>query len=306
MIFHRTLEQQPPVDLFGETIQKKTVLVFHDESGDYGRDDWVFTGLLWLNEERLRELDQTLKLARGDYQGEIHFADLPASFYGDFAADARVARTWMTAFKAEWAYQSWFNVLAVNRRHPGYEHRRFTRDFHAYNRFTAMAIKAGLAWHFRDVPSMQLKVFSDEKSRRPQGLLGDGFTTDNFEQYLETRILDATHSYRGPSVKLAEPINCLGCPRTGPFGAEHEVLQLVDLLLGSVAAAVEPKSNRPTKLWLGREISGLIRDTRLLPWRQRYCLHRRFSVSYFPDSHGRVHGEGQLRVDAAQNQMRMF
>ena len=306
MIFHGALEQQPPVNLFGEAVQEKTILVFHDESGDYGRDDWVFTGLLWLNEERLEELGKALKLARGDYQGEIHFADLPASFHGGFAADARIARKWMTTFKTQWAYQSWFNVLALNRRHPGYEHRRFTRSFHSYNRFTAMAMKGGLAWHFGDVPSLQLRVFSDEKSRRPQGLLGDGVTTDNFERYLETQLPEATHKYKGPRVKLAEPVNCLGCPETGPFGAEHEVLQLVDLLLGSVATAVEPRSNRPTKLWFGREISGLIRDTRLEPWRQRYGLHRRFSVSYFPDHQGRVHAEGQLRGDASENQMRLL
>lgn len=306
MTSDRALEQQTPVNLFGEALQETIILVFHDESGDYGRDNWVFSGLLWLHEKQVKELDKALKLARGDYLGEIHFADLPASFDGDFAADARVAREWMTIFKRQWAYQTWFNVLAVNRKHRGYQHYRFTRHFHAYNRFTAMAFKAGLAWHFGDVASLRLRVYSDEKSRRPQGLLGDGVTTDNFEQYLENQLLEDTQRYKGPKVKLVEPVDCLSCPETGPFGAEQEALQLADLLLGSVATAVEPKSDRLTKLWFGREISGLIRDTRLEPWKQRYGLHRRFSVSYFPDDHGRVHTEGQLKISDSDNQPRLF
>lgn len=298
--------KQDSADLFGQPVQEKIVLVFHDESGTYGRDGWVFTGLLWLHEERAKEIDEVLKQARRGYLGEIHFSDLPASFDGDFATDARVAREWMNIFKAQWAFQTWFNVLAVNRNHPKYEHHRFTRDFHAYNRFTAMALKAGLAWHFGGVASLQLRICSDEKSRRPWGLLGDGVTTDNFEQYLTNRLLEDTQRYKGPKVKLVEPVQCLSCPKTGPFSEEQEAIQLADLLLGSVATAVEPKSERQTKLWFGKEICTLIRDTRLESWKQRYGLYRRFSVSYFPDNNGCIYADGQLKINDNENQLRMF
>lgn len=306
MIRDTAAVKQDSINLFGEPIQEKTIRVFHDESGVYGRDDWVFTGLLWLPEEQARKIDEALKQARGDYLGEIHFSDLPASFDGDFAADARVARKWMNIFKEKWACRTWFNVLAINRKHSKYEHHRFTQDFHAYNRFTAMALKAGLAWHFNDVASLQLKIYSDEKSRRPQGLLGDGVTTDNFEQYLTNRLLEDTQKYKGPKVKLVEPVHCLSCPETGPFAAEQEALQLADLLLGSVATAVDPKSDRPTKLWFGKEISTLIQDTRLEPWKQRCGLNRRFSVSYFPDNNGCIYTDGQLKIEDSDNQLRLF
>ena len=306
-VIHDTAAVKPDsVNLFGEPVQDKTILVFHDESGDYGRDEWVFTGLLWLREERAKDIDEVLKQARGEYLGEIHFSDLPASFDGDFAADARVARDWMNIFKAQWACQTWFNVLAINRNHPRYEHHRFTRDFHAYNRFTAMALKAGLAWHFNDVASLQLRIYSDEKSRRPQGLLSDGVTTDNFERYLANRLSEDTQRYKGPKVQLAEPVHCLSCPKKGPFAAEQEVLQLTDLLLGSVATAVDPKSGRMTKLWFGKETSALIRDTRLAPRKQRRGLYRRFSVSYFPDKSGCVYNDGQLKSEDSDSQMRLF
>lgn len=306
MICDTAAMKQDSVDLFGRPVQEKTILVFHDESGDYGHNEWVFTGLLWLCEDQMKEIDAALKLARGDYLGEIHFSDLPSSFNGDFGADAKVARRWMTIFKGQWVYQTWFNVLAINRRHPKYQRHRFTRRFHAYNRFTAVALKAGLAWHFSDVTSLQLKIYSDEKSRRPQGLLGDGIDTDNFEQYLASRLLEDVQKYKGPKAKLVEPLHCLNCPKMGPFGAEQEALQLADLLLGSVATAVDPKSDRPTKLWFGNEVSTLMEDSRLEPWKQRRGLHRRFSVSYFPDNNGSIYTDGQLKIRDNENQLRLF
>lgn len=157
-----------PVDLFGEPVRDKRVLVFHDESGDYGHSEWVFTGLFWICEEQIQEIDEALKAERDkeNYSGEIHFSKFPASFDGDYGAKARVARGWLTIYKNAWAYKTWFNVLAVNTKHRFYDHCYFTQSFHAYNRFTAIAIKGGLAWHFGNTDSLQLQVYSDEKSRQ--------------------------------------------------------------------------------------------------------------------------------------------
>jgi hypothetical protein len=299
---------QDSKDLFGEPIKEKNILVFHDESGDYGHNEWIFTGLLWICEEQVQEIDNALKVERRNenYEDEVHFSEFPASFDGDFGAKPRVARRWFNIWKSQWADKTWFNVLAVNTRHPSYDRRRFTRSFHAYNRFTAMALKAGVAWHFADVDSLRLLIYSDEKSRRPQGLLGDGITTDNFETYLARRLPADTRSPRGPTVCLGEQVKCLSCPKRGPYSAEQECIQLADLLLGAVATAVERKSDRQTKLWFGREICKLIQDVRVEYWKQTLGLHRRFSVSYFPNNRGEVYTNGPLKISEMGKQLSMF
>lgn len=299
---------QCTTNLFGETVRDKGVLVFHDESGDYGYSKWVFTGLFWICEEHVQEIDKALKAERENENcsSEIHFSEFPKSFNGDYGAKARVARRWLTIYKNMWAHKAWFNVLAVNTRHLLYDKHRFTQNFHAYNRFTAMAVKGGLAWHFGDADLLKLRMYSDEKSRRPQGLLGDGITTDNFEQYLTKRLQEDTQKYKGPKVKLVEPVQCLSCHKAGPFSTEQEIIQLTDLLLGSVATAVERKSDRPAKLWFGKEVCVLMEDIRLKPRNQRHGLHRRFSVSYFPGKSGQIYNDGQLKIRDNENQLRLF
>lgn len=284
------------------------ISVFHDESGDYGNSEWILTGLLWIDEKLLPQIDKELKYKREeeDYLGEIHFNKFPRSFKGDFGPKARVAQKWFELWWGKWADSTWFNVLAVNTRHTKYEHRRFTRGFHAYNRFTAITLKSGLAWHFNEVDSLVLQIYSDEKSRRPKGLLGDGIDKDNFEQYLTWRLGKDTKSYKGPKVYFKGSVRCISCPKKGPFTQEEELLQLTDLLLGAVSTAVKPKSNRETKLWFGKEIAKLIQDVRRKPWEQQFGLHRRFSVSYFPDNKVEIYTNGPIEIARNKSQLSLF
>jgi hypothetical protein len=156
------------------------------------------------------------------------------------------------------------------------------------------------------VDSLRLLVYSDEKSRRPQGLLGDGITTDNFETYLARRLKAGTRSPSGTTVCLGGQVECLSCPKIGPYSAEQECIQLADILLGAVATAVERKSDRQTKLWFGKEICKLIQDVRVEPWKQTLGLHRRFSVSYFPNNRGEVYTNGTLKISEMGKQLSMF
>ena len=82
--------------------------------------------------------------------------------------------------------------------------------------------------------------------------------------------------------------------------------QLCDLLLGSVCSAITMKSKTETKTWLGGTIARLMIDTRQKPWQQKFGLHRRFSVSYFPNSRGELFSDGQLAIVESQNQPRLF
>lgn len=274
------------VDLFMQPIQDPNICVFHDESGDYGHSKWVYTGLFWINNNDILEIDNDLKNIRDEeeYYGEIHFKNFPKRFAGEYGAKARVAKDWFNLWKRKWSKRSYFNVLCIDKKHPNYNNSNFTKNFHEYNRFVAMAMKSGLSWFFKDFNHITLFIHSDEKSRRPQDIIPDGTYYDNFEEYLKMKICNYGNieEYKGPEVTLGYDIQCLACPKMGPFTQEEELLQLTDLLIGSVSSAVEAKSKHETKSWFGTKISFMMNDIRQKPYLQKLKLHRKFSVSYFP------------------------
>lgn len=132
-------------DLFGQTMRKKaTFRIFHDESEPTPNKGWLL-GLLFSDESKASQIEAKLGRWREKekYNGEIHFCDPPKSFGGEFGAKTRMARHWMKWYQDGLCQDAMFTCLAVDRASPRFEHRRFTHDYHAYNRFTAMAIKAG-------------------------------------------------------------------------------------------------------------------------------------------------------------------
>ncbi len=273
-------------NLFGDVTKKSAhYFVFHDES-EPSNKKWLLIGLLFIKREEVNKLEDKLKYYRRceNYDGEIHFCDLPKSFGGDFGAKARVAKHWMKAYEDGMSQDALFTCLAVNRTSPKFEHKRFKEDFHAYNRFTAMAIKAGISWLLQplDYDVIELTVVSDGKDRKSRPEQG---VVDNFENYLPYRVeLDnmMTQSSTGrryPTVKM-QPIQVISSDQSN-------LLQLTDLLLGSLQAAMVGISNRPTKKALAQMVSSWYHDLQLPPREQRYKLHRKFSIWGFPDEQGK-------------------
>ena len=290
-----------PNNLLGVEKESLELCVFHDESGDYGHSDWVFTGLLWVREKDISGIAAILRDVRQqeNYWKKIHLNELPKSFDGQFGADARVAKEWFTKWYGEIADKTWFNVLAVQLNHPKYDRKRFKQDFHAYNRFTLIALKAGLAWFFKDgkYEHLRLRMYSDKKTRRPGGILGDGVNIDNFEDYIMARLGQEVQSYKGPPISLIAKPEGLEFPNDPNLvRPEHELLCLCDLLVGAVAGAVSPKSKRQTKRWFAKQIAKLMQDVRKKPWEQQMGLHRRFSVSYFPNERGEFYSNGPIGI----------
>jgi len=299
-------------NLFGEDAETLRINVYHDESGTFGCSRWCLTGLLWSKDENERHVVSQMMQVREthEYWDEIHYCELPSYFGGEYSVDARVARDWLNLYIGNLSSHLWFNVLAVDTHHPTYDAGRFTQDFHAYNRFTAITLYGGLKWHFPDESKLNLALFSDEKNTRPGGVLGDGITTDNFEDYVRTRLqADVIQDTRAPTIKFESPIKTISIPRKrkkAEIKAEEEMLQLCDLLVGSVYSAITMSSQVETKTWLGRTIAQLIVDSRQKPWEQKLSLHRRFSVSYFPNSRAEVYSDGHLAIMERQNQPRLF
>ncbi|WP_440955957.1 hypothetical protein ACSAZK_03095 [Methanosarcina sp. Mfa9] len=282
--------------LFGDCIKSQSFTVYHDESGGYGNTKWVYTGLFWINENYIPEIYKDLQEIRQgeNYYGEIHFKNFPKSFGGEYGGKTRVAKEWFNLWKNKWSRKSYFNVLAVNTNHPRYENDRFSKEFHAYNLFTLLAIKSGVPWFFPNYSEIHLNICSDEKTRRPEGAIPDGTNNDNFEEYLKWQV--GIMDVKGPIVNISEDVKCISCPKKGPYAPEHEFLQLTDLLLGSVTTAVEAKANRKTKIWFGKQMAKIMEDIRLEPWNQKFKLHRRFSVSYFPDEFGKIYNDEPMDI----------
>ncbi len=280
-------------DIFGDELQERKIFVFHDESGDFTiNSDWFYTGLLWINQSDITELVNDLSICREleKCTSEIHYKNFRKTFEKPNEIKERLAKEWFNLWQQKWSKRSWFNVFAVNKKHKQYDETRFSEKFHAYNRFTAMTFKSGLAWFFQNYPDITLSICSDEKSREE---------SDNFKDYLLARIQrDSEESRYSPNVKFDDPAPIFeSCPKYGPYNTNQELLQLTDILLGSVSSAIEHKSVYHTKTWFGVKISQLMEDVRKKPWEQKYDLHKKFSVSYFPNEYGHCYNNGQVKVN---------
>lgn len=284
------------VDLFGERVHEAGhFVVFHDESEPLANKGWLLIGLLFVNQNVQAQVEKVLRYHRQEenYFGEIHFSELPKTFGGVFGAKARVARRWMRAYQGSLCQDALFTCLAVNRSSPKFEHKRFTRDYHAYNRFTAMAIKAGISYLL--VPlgydEITLTLISDGKGRKSRPERG---IVDNFEDYIPYRVeldnwLAQQNNPRYPTVSM-EPIQILS-------SQQSNLLQLIDLLLGATQAALMGLSRRPVKQELGRMVASWYRDLRKPPWQQNYKMHRKFNLWGFPDEEGRPFNDFSVRLN---------
>jgi hypothetical protein len=284
-----------------EAAETREIVVFHDESGDFGHGEWVFTGMLWLARDDVEPLAKELRAQREEHAGEIHFYRFPRNFGGSYGAGARTARAWLQLWRAEWARRTWLSVLAVNRRHIRYDHVRFARPREAYNHFTALALRTGLAAFFKGHGPLRLAIWSDERSGRIEGeddapLREDGGFTEALRQAaLEAQTAGDVALVGDPG---AIPVRALsGADTAGTFSAEQELLQLTDLLLGSVSTAILPRTVAATKLWLAREMARLVEGARRpAATANTLELRGRLLVSYYPDPVGRVYQDGQLGI----------
>ncbi len=289
--------------LFGNSQRRSdTYLVFHDESMPNKR--WFLIGLSFIKESDVSTAYELLKKEREkeSYFGEIHFSDLPKSFGGKYGSKARVARAWIQLFESGLSNIIHFSCLAVDRQSPAYDHRRFKHDFHEYNRFTAMALKAGIAWHLgrNNLDEVKIKFISDGKYRisRP-----DKGIVDNFEYYIVYRaVLDSfiqvVKGKEYPDVRVVE--------LKTKNSSEDDLLQFTDLLLGATQMALTACSKRPVKRELGRYVVRWCYDLRNPPWQQQYSLHRKYNLWVFPDRDGKPYNDPELKLSLYEGQNLLF
>lgn len=272
--------------------------IYHDESQPTKR--WLFLGLLFVASDKEDTVLQALEQARleeGNYRGEIHFSKLPGKFEGKHSQDARIARKWMKAYQNALYEFCWFSALAVDFQSPAFQQGRFVEQFHAYNRFTAMALKAAIAWHLDGCyDEVELTMYSDDKSRRT---CPDKGFIDNFVSYIPQKVNLETFTARYlegkpyPNVRFTGDVILV---KSGTDSKSAQLIQLTDLLLGAVQQAVVAGSQVETKVELGAMAHRWIEDTRKEPRRQKFGMHRKFNLWGFPNKEGAPFSDVSLAI----------
>ena len=280
--------------------------VYHDESGtDTTHDRFHLHGALLVSEHdgQWARAAAALARARQGYTGRIHFVELRDNAR---SPKARIAAAWLRLYFGELADGCFFKCMIVDTRAPRFNPARFPQPFQLYNHAAALAVFGGVVWSLKAYDAVTLALYS-ERITRPDD--------DPFSTFLPSELARrAGRRKPGAGPRVARPRVAVpggrvtlvpGDPRQAePQLAGHcEFIQLTDLLTGAVAQALNAPATQQVKLDLGQIAAGWIEDSRRPPWRQHHHLHRRFSVSCYPDARGgfynvplAIEGRGQLRL----------
>ncbi len=273
--------------------------VYHDESGtDRTHARFQLHGALLVDEARWAQAVAALAAARRGYAGRIHFVELRDNARNP---KAQIATDWLRLYFGELAGYCFYKCMIADTQAPTFNPAAFTRPFHLYNRTAALAIFGGVVWSLKHYDEVALSLYS-ESCTRP--------ADDNFAAYLPSELVRrARRRKAGTGPRLSVPAGRValvaGDPRqAAPEMAGHcELIQLTDLLTGAVAQALNAPASQRVKLDLGALAAAWIEDSRRPPWRQQHDLHRRFSVSCYPDARGGFYNvplalaeRGQLRL----------
>ena len=281
--------------------------VYHDESGSYipgAGDRWLLHGVLFVPEAAQDNVCTALQKARQEacYHDEVHYVRLRKSVRGP---KARCAGSWLGLYVGQLSEYCFYHCLAVDTQSSGFRHDRYAERYHVYNYFARVAIVGGIAWFLKDRPRVALRFHSDHRVRREH---------DNFASYICRQVCATVKSKREhgstayPRVRLLHPEVLLidSDPASAPrhLSQECELTQLVDLLTSSIAQTLAGASGQKAKIALADMMARYVEDTRKPPWLQTEELHRRFSLSCYPDPQGQFYNP--TLVASHRYQMRLF
>ncbi|MBN2503330.1 MAG: hypothetical protein JXB38_21320 [Anaerolineales bacterium] len=138
--------------LFEVPSAKTLVNLYQDRSGSYGNDQWLVWGNLFVLQKKTLALFDQLQQAREKHQylGELHFTDLPRTWAEPGGKKPKTTYDWLEVCRINFLSDNfYFNVLAVDTHSPQFNHDAFSKPFHAYNRFSRMAITSGIVWFYK-------------------------------------------------------------------------------------------------------------------------------------------------------------
>ena len=272
---------------------------YHDESGtDTTHDRFQLHGALLVEEARWAQACDVLSRARRGYNGRIHFVDLRDNARNP---KSKIAGEWIRLYFGDLSRYCFYKCMIADTQAPSFDPSRFPKPFHLYNRTATLAIFSGIVWSLKHYDEVVLSLFSESITRPAE---------DNFTAYLPGEVARRARLRKpGACPRIVVPSGSVtlvtGDPRkAAPEMKGHcEFIQLTDLLTGAVAQALNAQASQQVKLDLGQIAAGWIEDSRQPPWHQQHDLHRRFSVSCYPDAKGgfydvklAIEGRGQMRL----------
>ena len=268
--------------------------LYHDESGTYvpgAGDQWLLHGIMLVSEGKQKQVFEALQKVRHqtNYHQEVHYVNLRGHLKGP---KTLCAKGWLNLYAMQLSGFCFYHCLAIDTHASSFDHSRFSKPHYAYNRFARMPIEGAIAWSLKGYHRINIKFYSDEKFRR------EG---DNFGIYIpkETCASIAGKRKKKPSsypeirLKYPEVIPVMSDPLKTPpdYKQECEMIQLVDLMTSNIAQAITNRSIQKAKIVLAEMVASWIEDTRRPPWLQTKELHRRFSISFFPDEKGQFYNK---------------
>ena len=258
---------------------------YHDEiKPERERCPFLGHGVLFVPDDWRVRLSGLMHAARKrhNYRDEIHFRDIRGA-RGSPAF--MVARDWISdylqfalkgcPFKAFIAEDGPTRSLP----YPGDE----VYEEHLL-RSSKAAFKGGIAWSYYNESQLRLEIVYDDTDsvveRRVAAALPSYVQSD-----INTRRLSSPKRY--PCVRIGKVRFVASDPHQVDTDEwiDAEFIQLADLLLGASFAALEvtAQPDRQGRKRLARSIMGILGDTLQAPWFQQVPVHRRFSVSIYPD-----------------------
>ena len=254
--------------------------VYHDESGtDSVHDRFQLHGALIIPINKIDLALEQLEFARNGYLGQVHFVKLRDN---TTSRNKIIASDWLKIFLTEILKYSFYKCMVIDTYSPAFERARFPHNYLLYNYAAMLAINGGITWSLHNFDHVEINIFSEELDRSDN---------DNFETYLPNALANRSRINKkcpDVTIPLGKVVLVKGDPRkVEPKMADHcEFIQLTDVITGAIDQALNAKASQKVKINLGKLAADWIEDTRLPPWLQVKQLHRRFSVSCYPDGKG--------------------
>jgi hypothetical protein len=254
--------------------------IYHDESGtDLEHSRFQLHGALIIQQTKQKQAFQLLHNARNGYEGCVHFVNLRDNTPSLMPS---VTAEWIRLYFAQLSEYCFYKCMIVDTRSPAFNQSKFPKPYLLYNHTAMLAVFSGIIWCLKMYGQVTISIFSETVSRSKE---------DNFISYLPREVVrKSQNSNKCPIVSIVPNSVTLinGNPKiVEPHLKEHcEFIQLTDVLTGAVAQAINTKASQRVKIDLAKIAANCITDSRLPPWKQTKDLHRKFSISCFPDNNG--------------------
>lgn len=151
---------------------------------------------------------------------------------------------------------------------------------------TKAALKAGIAWSFYRENKLRLDLIFDDTDSEVDRSVAEQVPAV-LQSECNTKRLDGVRRYPwlrvSPVRFLSSDPKKIDDPRAAPY---CEFIQLCDLLLGASFQALQISSEprkQAGRRQLAKSIMGVLAETLQVPWFQQIQVHRKFSVSLYPD-----------------------